>query len=56
LGATTVVLVLNALAALSASLNPKFGNDFVVGSAYLCVGMPLLAIVSYRFARTLRHN
>jgi len=56
LGATAAILVLYSLSALSASLNPKFGNDFIVGLVGLFVLFPLLGYVSHRFAITLRNN
>ena len=42
------VMALFDLAALSARLNPKYPNDQAVGTAFLAVTLPLLALVCYQ--------
>jgi len=54
LSASIAILALFALSALSASLNPKFGNDFIVGVVYLFIGTPLLVAACCALGRTLR--
>ncbi len=45
---TIGVMALFELAALNARLNPKYPNDRAVGTAFLAVTLPLLALVCYQ--------
>jgi hypothetical protein len=45
---TIGVMALFDLAALSARLHPKYPNDAAVGTAFLAVTLPLLALVCYQ--------
>jgi hypothetical protein len=35
-------------------LHPDYGNDFVVGSAFLCFGAPMLILLGYLLVRARR--
>jgi hypothetical protein len=45
---TIGVMALFELAALNARLNPKYPNDRAVGTTFLAVTLPLLALVCYQ--------
>jgi hypothetical protein len=54
LAATLGVLVLFDMAALSARLHPKYGNDYAVGSTFLAVTLPLLVLLCYCLVRAIQ--
>jgi hypothetical protein len=51
LALTGVLILLFDLAALEARLHPKYPNDWVVGSAFLAVTLPLLGLLGYQLIR-----